>query len=252
MKARQVWRASLCAALLLAGLPGTAQQASTGKKGVGLAERQTPDAARRLQALEVSWYYNWHHRSDLHTNAQFVPMVFGARSPIPAQAPVLLGFNEPDHPRQANLSVAQALTLWPQLEGAHALGAPVVAGHPLQGTWLPAFMQARPRVEFMTLHWYKGTDAQRLMRDVQALCERYGLPVWITEFAPSTAGQARQNPLRHSQQAVNTFIETVLPWLEKNPCVARYAWHDAKTGTSALWDAQGALTETGRRYAAVH
>lgn len=223
--------------------------AQTPKKGVGLAEGQGL-GAKHLQALRVSWYYNWRSQSALHTHVEFVPMVFGARTALPPHAQVLLGFNEPDHPRQSDLSVQQALEMWPELVvRAKRLGSPAMAGNPSEGDWLPAFMQNKPRVDFVTMHWYKGVDAKRFMRDVQKLCDRYGLPVWITEFAPSTAGQAREDPERHSQAQVNAFIDTVLPWLEKNPCVERYAWHDAKTGPSALWNTEGELTETGQRYA---
>lgn len=220
------------------------------KKGVGLAENSGL-GADQLQALGVSWYYNWGAQSSLQTPVAFVPMAFGGRT-LPAQhSPVLLGFNEPDHPRQSHLSVTTALELWPQLRArARRLGAPAMAGDPVDGDWLPVFMRANPSVDFTTLHWYKGANAKRFKRDVQALCDRYGLPVWITEFAPATAAQARDNPQRHSQEEVNAFIDEVLPWLEHNSCVERYAWHDAKTGTSALWDSQGQLTETGRRYAA--
>jgi len=62
-------------------------------------------------------------------------MVWGAASVNPralAQArlsgPVLLTFNEPDLVSQANVSVAQALSLWPELMATGLrLGSPAVA-----------------------------------------------------------------------------------------------------------------------------
>jgi len=224
--------------------------AQTDKKGLGLAESQGW-TDHQLQALQVAWYYSWRVASDVKTRVPFVPMVFSLRAlKASQQMPVVLGFNEPDNLKQSNISVEDALVAWPQLEGrAKRLGSPAVAGNPVTGDWLPAFMKASPKVDFVTLHWYKGVDAHKFIKDVQALCDAYQKPVWVTEFAPQTAAQSKSSPDKYSQTQVNQFIQETVRWMNTNACVERFAWHDLKLGTSSLFDAKGDLTHTGKAYA---
>src|SRR5262249_35947653 len=73
---------------------------------------------------------------------------------------VLLGFNEPDHPQQANMTVQQALELWPHLTATGMrVGSPATAADPsLSGSWLEKFMDGAKargyRVDFVCVHWY--------------------------------------------------------------------------------------------------
>jgi len=239
----------LCACLWI-GACGHAWSDPTDKKGVGLAESEGW-ADPQLQALNVAWYYTWGGASEVKTRVPFVPMIFSMRALNASHdAPLVLGFNEPDNAKQSNIRVQEALAVWPQLVSqAKRLGSPAVAGNPVSGDWLPAFMKADPKVDFVTLHWYKGADAHKFMKDVQALCNAYQKPVWVTEFAPQTAAQSRASPNKYTQAQVNQFIKESVRWMNETPCVERFAWHDAKTGTSALWDRSGNLTPTGKAYA---
>jgi hypothetical protein len=36
--------------------------------------------------------------------------------------------------------------------------------------------------------------------------------------------------------------------MEQEPMVERYAWHDSKVGTCAIYTEKGQLTETGKAY----
>ena len=220
------------------------------KKGLGLAEKSGLGAAQ-LEALQLSWFYNWSAQTAITTPVKFVPMIFSPRSlNQPIHTDTVLGFNEPDNAKQAALSVPEALQYWPQLsQKARSLGSPAMAGNPVNGAWLPAFMKRHPKVDFVTVHWYKGIDAKKFIKDIQAVCDTYGKPVWVTEFAPSTAANGRLHPDKFSQAEVNQFIRTTVSWMNQQACVQAFAWHDAKVGSSALFDPQGALTATGKAYA---
>lgn len=74
-----------------------------------------------------------------------------------------------------------------------------------------------------------------------------GRPIWLTEFAAQTNEQSTTNPL--PQNEVTQYLNEAVAWLKSTDFVHRYAWHSAKSGTSALWDDAGQLTETGKRYA---
>lgn len=222
------------------------------KKGLGLVESSGFGQAQ-LQLLGVTWYYNWGSTSMVPTsNAySFVPMVFGFKSKIP-ESVYLLGFNEPDNAQQSNVTVSNALAKWPLLTAASKrLISPAMAGNPVNGKWLPAFLGAvsAPRVDAIAVHWYKGPDAKQFARDLTNISLTYGQPVWVSEFAPQTVSSAAANPTKYSQQDVTSFVQAATAFMESSAFVLRYAWHDAKIGTSALFDSSGALTVTGQAYA---
>lgn len=222
------------------------------KKGIGLTEKNGY-GADQLQALNVSWYYNWGPVSQLqgHKLPEFIPMIFSKNSlSTKIHAPTLLGFNEPDNAKQSDMTVQEAISLWPQVTAkSERTGGPAMAGNPLSGDWLPAFMRAGPKVDFVTVHWYKGVRADKFIRDIRDICDTYEKPVWVTEFAPQTAAEGRNNPGKYTQSEVNQFIQEAVAWMNASNCVERFAWHDAKSGTSALFDERGGLTETGKAYA---
>lgn len=241
---------TLAVALMSLAMLGQSQAADT-KKGIGLAESQGLGDSQ-LQDLQVAWYYNWGPQSQIKTRVPFVPMAFSPASiaKLPSNVPIVLGFNEPDNAKQSDLRVSDAVAAWPSLQArAQSLGAPATAGNPLKkASWLDEFMRAAPKVDFITLHWYKGANAKQFIADVQALCDTYNRPVWVTEFAPQTAGDAREKPDRYTQEQVDAFMQTTIAWMENSSCVQRYAWHDAKLGTSKLFDGQE-LSATGKTYA---
>jgi Glycosyl hydrolase catalytic core len=102
------------------------------------------------------------------TGVEFVPMIWGKRD-IPeigqAKGGVLLGFNEPERSEQSNLTVEEALALWPQLEATKMrLGSPAPAHGPKGMRWLEQFMagcaEKKLRVDFICLHWYGPNQIQ--------------------------------------------------------------------------------------------
>src|ERR1700712_2496046 len=87
--------------------------------------------------LQSNWYYTWGNSIPLELapqNAEFVPMFWSKAAVTDAnvaytkqlatqgRARYVLGFNEPDLADQSNMTVADALAAWPQLE---AIGLPL-------------------------------------------------------------------------------------------------------------------------------
>ena len=222
------------------------------QKGLGLSG-DWGDA--QVQALGLSWYYNWGTEpspSVTIPDVQFVPMIFSPKHANASIAgPVVLGFNEPDNEHQSNISVAEALAVWPQVvKLAATVGSPATAKNPVTGSWLPAFMSASPppKVDFMTLHWYKGVNASKFQSDVENVFKTYNKTVWVTEFCPQTAAEANSNPNKYSTHEVVAFVEATLSWMKANSrMVARYAWHDPKVGTCSLW-ASNQLSAAGQAH----
>ena len=69
-----------------------------------------------------------------------------------------------------------------------------MAGNPVTGEWLPKFMESKPKVDFIPVHWYKGADHKKFIADMEAIHDKYGKPIWVTEFAPQTCSSSRKNP----------------------------------------------------------
>ncbi|CAJ1357644.1 unnamed protein product [Effrenium voratum] len=234
------------------------ERSKTSKKGVGLPS-STGYGATQLEALNASWFYSWGLKPKITVpdGVEFVPIVATAKylqwSPA-SGCHDILGFNEPDHSGQANISVSEALKLWPQVLAKvptnGRIGSPATAGNPVTGSWFPEFMAASPHVDFVAVHWYKGAKVDKFKSDIQEVIDKYQKPVWVTEFAPQTIAESTADPTKWSQAEVNEFIQEVVSWMESNSMVERYAWHDSKSGTSWLYDDAGGLSETGQVYAA--
>jgi hypothetical protein len=81
-------------------------------------------------------------------------------STLPAYSPVLLGFNEPDHINQANMTVDDAYAKWSILVGKSGLiASPAMAGNPLTPeSWLEQFAAKvpAPKMDYIAVHWYGG------------------------------------------------------------------------------------------------
>jgi len=146
----------------------TARQSSrlpSGWRGLGMCpEFHCQDAT----TLDVSWFYTWHsdHPCPGETSVPWVPMIFNAAHAKDAArlkgsgADALLGFNEPDCANQGNVTVAEALDLWPQLMATGLrLGSPAPASF-TNGTftWLKQFVDGVKirglRLDFLAVHFY--------------------------------------------------------------------------------------------------
>lgn len=112
-------------------------------------------------------------------------------------------------------------------------------------------MKADPKVDAIAVHWYRGADAAKFIKDLEQIHAHFKKPLWVTEFAPQTAADSAAAPGKFSQAEVDAFIATSTRFMEKTPWVQRYAWHDSGVGTSALFTEKGGLTPTGKAYAAV-
>ncbi|GEA87410.1 sigma-70 family RNA polymerase sigma factor [Cellulomonas cellasea] len=243
--------------------------AASAKKGV--ATWQFDGISGALGDVGAGWYYNWSESNASMPGpdgVEFVPMIWGRDSVTDAtlaraasEGTTLLGFNEPDLAEQSAMSVEEALAAWPRLEATGMrLGSPAVAwGGDTPGGWLDRFMTgARAegrRVDFITLHWY-GSDFSdaavgHFLGYVDAVHERYGLPVWVTEYGLMNFGGSPRYP---SGPQLAAFIEGSTAGMEARPYVERYAWFGLPAvGDSAafgLYTDAATPTEAGRAYRA--
>jgi len=252
-----------------AQLAVTNTTAASLKKGVGAWT--FTGANQALFDAGVSWYYTWSYDTagiTTPTGVQFVPMIWGAAD-VSATAlnqakqagSTLLGFNEPDNPNQSNMTVTQAISLWPQLMATGmTLGSPAVAtGAAAPGSWLSQFMKRAAAhgypVSFIAVHWYgsnfaTATAVSQLESYLQAIYMMYGLPLWLTEFA--LVNWSTNTFPTEGQQA--SFAIAATSMLGKLSYVQRYAWFALPVhpyGNTGLYNSGPVATPVGQAYQAV-
>lgn len=239
-------RASSGGAAGIAGSPGKSPY-----KGVA----NSP--AAQLSALGATWCYNWGTtpKATDCNDPLFVPMVWGKDNVASAVQAIgkagyttLLGFNEPNKTDQANMSVADAIALWPTLTSNPNIrvGSPAVSDD--GRAWLEDFMtQAKSkglRVDFIAMHWYgwnKGSCTASALEGAVNWASKWNLPVWITEFGC----MGSSNP---DEQTLLDFFKNAIPMLAKHPLVERYAWYPWNT-YNHLYE-NNAITALGQAFSA--
>ncbi|WP_218125609.1 sigma-70 family RNA polymerase sigma factor [Sinosporangium album] len=239
---------------------------ASSRKGVGVWDM--PGFSRALANSGARWYHTWSTvPKGPGIRAEFVPTIWGPGSvtkenlaQAKAAGPYLLSFNEPDIAEQANMTVEQALDLWPQLmKAGKVLGSPGVAfGGATPDGWLDRFMKGAAerdyRVDFITLHWYgadfrTGAAVQQLKTYIQAVYKRYRKPIWLTEYALIDFSKGTRYA-SDAQQAA--FLTASTEMLASLPYVQRYAWFglpsEAGKKGSGLFRSDGQATLTGRAF----
>lgn len=276
-------------------VPGPAMPAPLGqKKGVAASKylpldpSSTPDEQRRsimpeqLEALDVSWAYNWsvdYNFSDTaDADFEFVPMLWGPGAVTDATIEALkqgrlageythlLGYNEPELVEQSWTTVDDTIALWPRLmETGLRLGSPAVA-YPADGSldaygiyWLEDFMEKAEAlnypVDFIALHFYQDfthPDAvEQLRTTLIDLYDKYEKPIWITEIGAIVFGTPHAEA---SEQISSDYMRDVIPMLESLPFIERYAWfvdscaHEPACAYTNLYDLNDQLTTMGTIY----
>ena len=241
---------------------------SSARKGVGVWS--FPGVSSALAQSGASWYYTWstqHQGISTPAKGEFVPMIWGPASVTPsalaqaeAEGPYLLGFNEPDNGGQSNMSVDQALDLWPQLmKAGRILGSPAVAANgAVPGGWLDRFMAGAAakhyRVDFITLHWYGGdfntpAAVDQLKSYLKAVHDRYHKPIWLTEYALIDFSHGTRYA---SPQQEAAFVTASAGMLAGLPYLQRYAWFGLPAKDSGpstgLFRSGPVATEAGRAF----
>ena len=251
---------------------GPTTPSGSGKKGADFSTNMAYGTWNGdIVALKAFWYYTWGTPipSPSPQNCEFVSMFWGAANVTTAnisavqqlkaqgKAKYVLGFNEPNRSDQSNMTVSQALALWPQLESIGLpLGSPAADWPTRQ--WIYDFLDSciaeKKRVDFICVHMYVGTDDNGFVQTLQDLYNKYHLPIWITEFATADWNAATPSANAYPPDQVLAFMQRLLPKLEALPFVQRYSWFSGDPKSAALWssaliDANGNLTALGSWYA---
>jgi hypothetical protein len=242
-----------------AATSGPSTASSTNKRGLAFNDASILSSFLSGSS-KVSWAYNWGQTTATlpSKTLEYVPMLWNisstmtsgwsaaASSAIASGSTHLLGFNEPDLASQADISYTAAATGYQQymqpFAGKAKLGAPAVTngGSPAGLTYLGNFLTACTgcTIDFVPIHWYDSATNIDYFKSyvAQAYAAGGNRPIWITEFGASG-----------STDEQNTFLETVMPWLDSLEYVERYAYFMASDGI--LLSAGSTLSTLGETFA---
>ncbi|KAH8727904.1 glycosyl hydrolase catalytic core-domain-containing protein [Phaeosphaeriaceae sp. PMI808] len=211
--------------------------------------------------------YNWGQVENNDIGAPFIPMMHGPSKSTSAEwlanvdkavkkgSKAVMGFNEPDHAAQANLSPSAACAAWKEymnpIAAAHPditiLSPSVTNGPPPMGTaWLSSFHDVCPDaiVHATNIHFYDIYEAatiDRFKAQIEKAASIYNKPVWVTEFG--------LNPGSASQEQAASFLKDAMAYMDNSNLVAGYAWFMVGSGENQLNTGNG-LSAVGQVYAA--
>jgi Glycosyl hydrolase catalytic core len=248
----------------------------------GLAYNLTDEADLEALKSGVSWWYNWHYKTDAATDyydnfqMEFIPMLWGRNSTndfleiknfIIAHDEIkyLLVLNEPNLTDQANLTPYEASTEWVKYEKvvsdlaeqdrtiylvgpAMTWGTMVNYGDPI--IWLDDFITSykyanddrEPKIDYLAFHWYDYGLEAQLDR-----LQKYGKEIWITEMA-------------NWNSQINTYAKQaeqmtqMVSLCETREDVFRYAWfigrgdYPDEKHTYLFNPTEGELNDLGKLY----
>ena len=241
------------------------------KRGVAYGYHSAADMT--ALSSSVAWWHNWARGPESTAAAsyeqlgvEFVPMIWDERftdvgqavAAIPSSSRFLMGFNEPNFFAQANLSAEQAAAQWPALEDIAGQEGLALVSPALNycggGCWdtdpfvyFDKFFAACPncQVDVLAVHWYACTP--EALSWYLGEMKRYGLPIWVTEFACGDAAD-------RSLAVQKAYMQQAVAIMEDDPDVLRYAWFSGRTTALPnvnLLGNDGQLTELGELYASL-
>lgn len=202
----------------------------------------------------TSWNYNWGRDTgaNLPADVVFSPMQHNRWWPdwntLPEYYPgwhttskpvSLLGYNEPEQASQGNISMADAIALWPLLEQSDLPLVSPVPVNPFNGWLADFYSQAGARgyrIDYTAVHWYGSPNAGSLISTLQSVYDTWGRPVWLTEFSTVDWGGTATWTEEDNYRFISEFLWRAedLPWLK------RYAiFSFSGTPSANVWNRNG-------------
>jgi len=230
------------------------QVSAQGKRGLAYNDASLANLFEGYS--QVTWGYNWGYpASGLSSSLEFVPMLWGLPSgsdpdwTAAVETPGtthILGFNEPDLGWEANISSSDAatgyMTYMQPFAGLVSIGMPGISNGPppSEGVgWDEAFMRYCNLcdMDFAPIHWYGTANTSAFTSYVEDAYVSLNRPIWVTEFEASGTDAEEI-----------AFLQDVLPWLDEQTWVQRYAYFGVFEGYLVNADGTG-LSDIGQTYA---
>ncbi len=215
------------------------------------------NTAGNVAQIDGDWLYNWAAGGNSTDNVEYVPMRHNAGWPgwsqINSRVEVnhSLGFNEPTHTDQANMSLMQMINQWPNmLKSGFRIGSPAPADNGIGRLYdfIDLAEQLNLRVDFIAMHWYLGNQTPKQMYNrLKAIHIRCGKrPIWITEWNNGA------NWTNKTEEVTEEIQEAELPgflnMLDTCSFVERYSIYNWVGDGRRMIRKNGTLTPAGEYY----
>jgi len=234
---------------------------------------------------KASWCYGWWVTTGtvLQTNIPFYPMndsTWFMGSPLAGNllnfyptwrtnglSKILMGYNEPENATQGNVDSTNGSICWHNFQNMDMpLASPAPSSY--SDGWLSIFMgyvvtNWGLRVDYVPIHEYPGNNASASssiwVNSLQDAYNRWGKPVWMTEFGCVDWGGTGSWSEENNYNALAEFMWRAegLPWVRKYAAfsfggpLAPNPWTATTPApTSNCFDTNGVLTPYGELYGA--
>jgi hypothetical protein len=250
--------------------PSSAPVYSGGKRGLAYNEA---GLCSKFEGM-ASWAYSWGSSpgGKLPQGVKFIPMPWiknedasawlkKVDEAVASGSNAVMGFNEVDHPAQANLLPDVACQKWADYMN------PIAASHPdvtIIGPsvtnagdkanwgldWYKNFMSVCPNAQWhaANIHFYDiyqegegdSSTINRFKKHIENAAKLTGKKVWVTEFGLNEGSSAED---------VAKFVKAAMQYMDGSDLVGGYSYFMVGTGPNQLVAGEG-LSEIGQIYAA--
>lgn len=213
-----------------------------------------------LDKVNATWFYDWNIGGATGANQQYA--LIRQNGGWPSWTDIgnkqnvshLLGFNEPDHTDQANLSVEEAIRQWPDMmKSGLRIGSPAPSN---PNSWLYSFIakcdSLNYRVDYVAIHCYwNSRTPEQWYSGLKAVYDQVKRPLWITEWnnGANWTGESWPSTVPEQQAKQLADIQGILRVLDTASFVERYSIYNWVEDKRAMVLAD-TLTPAGRYYAA--
>ncbi len=217
-----------------------------------------------ISRLNLNWWYNWNLDQSSSRDLEYVAIRQNQYWPSMSQnwrtlgINTVLGYNEPDHTDQANMSVSAAISSWGDLLGTGLrVGSPATSDGGVSSWLIPFVSQADAaglRVDYVAVHYYQSHNpadaagcALQMYNFLLNIWNNTHRPIWITEWNNGANWTDSQWPVpTYAQQ--QACVQAMVNMLESTPFVERYALYNWVEDGRSLINSANAVTLAGTVY----
>ena len=203
------------------------------KKGWCSASRTLEN---EIDITHSTWFYSWSAAEETLPDQEYVPIKqqfwWPSWEEINEKKYVthLLGYNEPDHWEQSNVSVDTAIEEWPKMmQSGLRLGTPATTDF----NWLYDFMkkceERNYRVDYVVIHAYwGGLSPQAWYNALKEVHDRTQRPIWIKEWnnGANWTGEWWPESTEEQQQKQLEELNKILEVMDTSSFVERYSLYN--------------------------